>query len=58
MFHFSELPCVEVLDVFVVLSPTLLPIKSPVSSAVFCIALSEAVLSESAADCSAWFTSF
>ena len=46
----SELFCCEVFEDFIILSAIALPIKSPVASAVFWIALFEAVLSTSAAD--------
>ena len=54
----AELFFVEVLEPLVVLSAISLPIKSPVASAVFWIALFEAVLSAFAADCLAWWRSF
>ena len=54
----SELSFGEVFETFVNLSAILLPIKSPVASAVFWIALFEAVLSASVADCLAWSRSF
>ena len=41
-------------EILVILSAILLPIKSPVVSAVFWIALFEAVLNASGADCLAW----
>ena len=41
---------VDLFDMLVILSAILLPIKSPVASAVFCIALLEAVFIASAAD--------
>ena len=41
----SELFCDEVIETLLILSALLLPIKSPVASAIFWIALSEAVLS-------------
>ena len=41
----------EVLETFVILSAILLPIKQPVASAFFWIALSEAVWSASVTDC-------
>ena len=53
----SELFC-EVLEAFVIFYAILLPIKSPVASTVFIIALFEAVLSASMANCSAWSRSF
>ena len=53
----SELFC-EVLEAFVIFYAILLPIKSPVASTVFIIALFEAVLSASVANCSAWSRSF
>ena len=46
----SELFCGEVLEIFVILSAILLPIKSPLASADVWIAIFEAVLSESVAD--------
>ena len=45
----SELLCGEVFETFVILSAILLPIKSLVASAVFRIALFDAVLSASVA---------
>ena len=50
----SELFYSEVFETFVILSEFLLPIKSPVTSGVFWLALFEAVLNESVADCLAW----
>ena len=58
----SELFCCKFFKTFVILpsynlataSAILLPIKSPVVSAVFWIALFEAVLNASGADCLAW----
>ena len=49
---------VDFLEELVILSAILLPTKSPVASAVFCIALSEAVFIASAADFLAVSTSF
>ena len=46
-----ELFCGEVFKILVILAAILLPIKSPVASAVFQIAFSEEVLSASVADC-------
>ena len=55
----SELFCGEVLSNFIViLLAILFPIKSPVASAVFWIALFEAVLRVSVVDCLAWSKSF
>ena len=53
----SELFC-EVLEAFEIFYAILLLIKSPVASTVFIIALFEAVLSASVANCSAWSRSF
>ena len=50
----SELFCSELLETFVILSTILLPIKSPVASAVFWITFFEAVLIASQADSLAW----
>ena len=50
--------CGEVLETFLILSAILLSIKSPVASAVFWIALFEAVLNASIADGLAWSGSF
>ena len=50
----SELFYGKVIEAFVILSSILLPIKSPVASAVFWSALFEAVLVVSVADCLAW----
>ena len=47
----SELFCGKLLESFVILSVILLPVKSPVPSAVFLTALFEVVLTESVADC-------
>ena len=47
----TELFYSEVFEIFVILSTILFPIKSPVASAVFLIALFEAVLSSSVVDC-------
>ena len=47
----SELFCGEVLETFVIPSAILFLIKSPVTSAVFSVALFEAVLSAFADDC-------
>ena len=47
---FSKLLCGEVFKTFVILFAILLPIKSPVASAFFLIALFEAVLNASVAD--------
>ena len=47
----SELFFGEVFETLVILSAILFPIKSPVASAVFLIALFEAVSSASVADC-------
>ena len=49
-----ELYCGEVFETLVILSAILFPIKSPVASAVFWIAVFEAVLSASVAACLAW----
>ena len=57
-FNFSKLFCSGLLENFVVLPAILLPIKSPVASADFWIALFEAVLSASVADCLAKLKSF
>ena len=46
----SELFCSKFLETFVILSATLLPIKSPVASAVFLFAFLMPVLSGTAAD--------
>ena len=46
----SELFCGEPREIFVILVAILLPIKSPVASAAFLIALFEAFLSASVAD--------
>ena len=46
-----ELFCGGVLETYVIMSVILLPIKSPVTSAVFLISLFEAVLVASATDC-------
>ena len=54
----SELFRCEDFEVFVILSAVLLPIKSSAASAFFWIALFEAVLSASVADCLAWSRSF
>ena len=53
-----EIFYVEVFGPFVILSEILIPIKLPVTSAVFCIALFEAVLSALVADCLAISRSF
>ena len=45
--NISELLCGKFLETFVILSKTLLPIKSPVASTAFRIALFEAVVSTS-----------
>ena len=50
----SELFCIEFLEIFVILSATLLPFKSPVAFAVFWTALFEAVLRALVVDCLAW----
>ena len=47
----SELFCGEILETFVIVLATLLPIKSPVVSAAPWIALLEAILSVPVADC-------
>ena len=47
----TELFYSEVFEIFVILSAILFPIKSPVASAVFLIALFEAFLSSSVVDC-------
>ena len=47
----SELSCCELSETFVILLAILLPIKSPVASAVFRITFFEIVLSASAAYC-------
>ena len=47
----SELFWCEVFETFEIISTILLPIKSPVASAIFGIALFEGVLSASVADC-------
>ena len=49
---------VDFLETLVILSAILLPTKSPVASAVFCISLLEAVFTASAADFLAVSTSF
>ena len=49
--NISELFCYEFFEIFVILSAVLLPIKPPVASAVFRIALFEAVSNASAAEC-------
>ena len=54
----SKLFCCGFFQTFVILAVILLPIKSPVSSAAFWIAVFEAVLNASVADCSAWSRSF
>ena len=54
----SELFCSELLETFVILLTILLPIKSPVASAVFWITLLEVVLKASVADYLAWSRSF
>ena len=54
----TELFCGDVCETFVILSAILLPVKSPVASAVFWIGLFEAVLGASVADCLAWLRSF
>ena len=54
----SKLFCGELYETFVILSAILSAIKSPVVSAVFLIALLEAVLSVSAAECSGCSRSF
>ena len=53
----SKLLSSEVLDTFIILPVILLPIKSPVASAVFWITYFEAVLSASVADSVAWLSS-
>ena len=53
-----ELFCGDVLEAYLILSANLLPIKSPVASACFWIALFEAVLSVSVTDNLAWSRSF
>ena len=53
-----ELFCGEFVETLVTLSAILLPIKLPVESAVFIIALFEAVSSASVVDCLAWSRSF
>ena len=50
--------CCEFFETFVILSAILLPIKSPVASAVFWMTFFEEVLSVSMADCLAWSKSF
>ena len=47
----SELFCSQVLEAFVILLAILLPVISPVASAIFWIALFAVVLSASVADC-------
>ena len=54
----SELFCGEIFETFVILSAILLPIKSPIASAIFRIAVFEAVLSASVANYLAWSRSF
>ena len=54
----SELFFGEGLKTFVILSSNLLPIKSPVSSALFWIAFFKGVCSASVADCLAWSRRF
>ena len=54
----SELDCDEPFAAFVILSPVLLPMKSLLASADFWIALFEAVLRASVADCLAGSESF
>ena len=54
----SEIFCGKDFKTFVILSAILLPIKSPVASAVFWIVLSEAVFCVPAADCLTWSISF
>ena len=54
----SGLFCGEILQVFVILLAILLPIKSPVISAVFWITFFEVVLSAFVADCLTWSRSF
>ena len=49
-----ELCSGEIFEAFVILLAILLPIKSPSASAIFWIALFEAVLGASVADCLAW----
>ena len=63
IFHASfvtvfELFYGEGLQTFVILIAILLPVKSPVASAVLWSALSEVVLSASVANCLAWWGSF
>ena len=48
----------EIMQAFVILATISLPIKSPVSSAVFWITYFELVLSASVADCFAWLRGF
>ena len=47
----SELFCCDVFDIFVILLAILLLIKSPVATAIFSVAILEAVLNAFAADC-------
>ena len=54
----SGLFCGEILQAFVILLAILLPIKSPVNSAVFWITFFEVVLSAFVADCLTWSRSF
>ena len=55
---FSSLFCGDVFETLVIWQSILFPIKSPVASAVFLIALFEAVFSASVADCLAWSRRF
>ena len=55
---FSKLFCGKVFETFVIPSAILLPIKSPVASAVFWITIFEVVLSASVADCLGWSRRF
>ena len=55
---FSSLFCGDVFETLVIWQSILFPIKSPVASAVFLIALFEEVFSASVADCLAWSRPF
>ena len=55
---FSSLSCGKDFETLVIWKAILFPNKSPVASAVFLIALFEAVFSASVADCLAWSRSF
>ena len=54
----SELFCCEFFETLAVLLASLLPVNSPVASAVFLMAFFEVVLSASVAHCLAWSISF